>query len=132
MIDSIVELFNKEIRDALINAEVGDFVIRPSEKMNKERLEETINWMHTFIKGEVREFKEVWALRPKEVWGNYKLFKLDDLVEVKMLREATTKLKNAWTSRPSTIRRMYYDAGTEAGDPGTDQDSTVTDAEEES
>ena len=109
MIEEMIEVFKTDIQQALIDAEIGDFTIKPSEKASKEILQATRNWMGLFVNDYVKSFNLTYALCPKVQWDNYKLLGLNDLPEILLLKEAKEKLVRAWKSRPTAIRRTYYD-----------------------
>ncbi|HPT70853.1 MAG TPA: hypothetical protein PLE74_01065 [Candidatus Cloacimonadota bacterium] len=105
--EMILKSFQDRVKPSLIDAEIGDFEVRPSTVARKEKLVDAIEWLDSFILMEVREFNEVYALCPPDRWKHYKVYKLTDLPEMKLLKEAKSKLKTKWTSRPTCIRRTY-------------------------
>lgn len=106
-IESIINAYTKRVKPMLIVAEIGEFDIKPSEETNHAKLDMVIKWLDEFIKNEVTELEKVWVLCPPHVWANYKMYKLTDLVEMKMLKIAKRDFKEAWVKRPSAIRRTY-------------------------
>lgn len=55
------------------------------------------DWLHTLsISPQMIEFKRIFALRPLEVWQNYKSIGLEGLREQIMLEEAGVELKKRW------------------------------------
>jgi hypothetical protein len=106
-IDLIVKVYVEKVKPSMVAAELGDFEIRPSLEMPHGKLDATITWLHDYIGKEVSEFNKVWVLCTPEVWKNYKLFKLTDLIEMKMLKIVKANLRDTWTKRPSAIRRSY-------------------------
>ena len=103
----ILKSFQDRVKSTLIDAEIGDFEVRPSTVARKEKLIEAIDWIESFILNEIRAFNEVYALCPPDRWKHYRVFKLTDLPEMKSLKDVKNKLKDKWTSRPTCIRRTY-------------------------
>lgn len=55
------------------------------------------DWLHAFsVSPPMVEFKRVFALRPLEVWQNYKSIELEGLREQVMLEEAAVELRKRW------------------------------------
>lgn len=63
------------------------------------------DWLHAFsMSPAMLEFKRIFALRPLNVWENYKSIELEGLREQIMLTEAAVELKKRWkVKRPRMI-----------------------------
>lgn len=103
---SIRELFLNEVQSELVHASVGSFIVKTKKKATIEELSDTIHWLNAFSCQEVAEYKAIRKLVKDEIWENYKMLGLKDLVEVKMLRDAKKKMVSKWRKRPITIRRV--------------------------
>jgi len=55
------------------------------------------DWLHAFsVSPPMVEFKRIFAMRPLQVWENYKSIELEGLREQVMLAEAAVELKKRW------------------------------------
>ena len=103
----IIKVYKEKVKSALIASEIGEFDIHPSEDSNHVKLDAAVAWLDAFVKGEIAQFNDVYAMLPPDVWSRHKLFGLNDLIEMKMLKIAKKDLRDAWMKRPGAIRRTY-------------------------
>jgi hypothetical protein len=104
---AIEQTFNKNISKYAKIASLGNFYIRPNPKGDKVKLEKTLIWINNFVKNEVKDLADAWALVPEELWRNYQLLDLDELAECKILKKAKRDFINRWKKRPHTIRQTH-------------------------
>lgn len=105
---AIESTFNRNIKKYAKIAGLGEFYIRPNPKGDKAKLEKTLVWINNFVKNEVKDLADAWALVPEELWQNYQLLDLDELAECKILKKAKRDFINRWKKRPHSIRQTHH------------------------
>ena len=106
MAQAIKISFEEKASKACKIAGLGDFTIKPSEKGDKNKLAETMQYMNKLFNA-AQDVLDAWALVPEHWWENYKIFDLEN-AETRILDKAVKEFINVWKKRPSNIRRTYH------------------------
>lgn len=109
MAQAIMFIYKDHLKPAMIKAGLGDVDIRITDKISADKVHEIGIWIADICQHEAEEFLKVFNLVPAEQWEHYKIFKLNDLIEVRMLKPVKAAFISKWKARPSSIRRLYKD-----------------------
>ncbi len=107
-IESINRLLD-EVRPILILAGVPEKCIKI--KKSKHRIDacnRAFDWLHELkISVEFAHFKRIRALLPESTWEKYKLFKIENLREQVLLRNAGRAILRKWTRKRPTMLKGH-------------------------
>ena len=111
---NVLHIFKEYLNPVLIKAGVGDIEIRIPMSATVESMRPLVDWLINICENEATEFLKVYNLLPSEQWDNYAMFKINDLVEVRMLKKVKKAFLAKWRQRPLSIRRLYRRSNNEA------------------
>jgi hypothetical protein len=97
-----------EIRNILVkefNAKGDNIAYKKDKLIEGVHLDVAIVWLKNFLAKECQDYLKAKKVVPDTVWAAYKATNTKGTWEQKNLREKKLKLKDAWKSRPSILRR---------------------------